>query len=94
MKKIKEKHFIVEYLVSESDDEDKEIKKLIREVEEEKDIDLSKFKKEKPAKQSNELLYFGWCVPFYFAYRGVGVMLVVDDDLKITEERNNVYSNR
>ncbi len=50
MKKIKEKHFIVEYLVSESDDEDKEIKKLIREVEEEKDIDLSKFKKEKPAK--------------------------------------------
>jgi hypothetical protein len=50
MKKIKEKYFIVEYLVSESDDEDKEIKKLIREVEEEKDIDLSKFKKEKPVK--------------------------------------------
>lgn len=49
MKTIKERHFIVEYVIPESDEEEKEIKKIIREVElDRENIDLSKFKIEKP----------------------------------------------
>jgi hypothetical protein len=49
MKTIKEKHFIIEYVIPESESEDKEIKKIIREVQSDrKEIDLSKFKIDKP----------------------------------------------
>ncbi|MCK5568904.1 MAG: hypothetical protein KAJ15_04255 [Spirochaetes bacterium] len=49
MKTIKERHFIIEYVVPESDKEEKEIKKIIREVESDRDrIDLSQFKIDKP----------------------------------------------
>ncbi len=49
MKTIKERHFIIEYVVPESDNEEKEIKKIIREVESDRDrIDLSQFKIDKP----------------------------------------------
>lgn len=49
MKTIKERHFIIEYVIPESDKEEKEIKKIIREVELDRGkIDLSQFKIDKP----------------------------------------------
>ena len=49
MKTIKEKHFIIEYVIPESDEEEKEIKKIIHEVNSDrKKLDLSKFKIDKP----------------------------------------------
>ncbi len=49
MKTIMEKHFIIEYVVPESLEEEKEMKKIIREVQaDRKNIDLSKFKIDKP----------------------------------------------
>lgn len=44
-----EKHFIIEYVVPESLEEEKEMKKIIREVQaDRKNIDLSNFKIDKP----------------------------------------------
>ena len=49
MKTIKERHFVIEYVIPESDKEEKEIKKIIREVELDcGKIDLSQFKIDKP----------------------------------------------
>ena len=50
MKTIKQKHFIIEYLIPDSEEEGQEIKKIIREVEgDEAAVDLSEYKMEKPA---------------------------------------------
>ncbi len=49
MKTIKERHFIIEYVVPESDEEEMEIKKIVREVaSDRKKVDLSKFVRENP----------------------------------------------
>ena len=49
MKTIKKRHFIIEYVIPDSEEEEKEIKKIIHEVEEEETrIDLSDYAIEKP----------------------------------------------
>jgi len=54
MKTIKERHFIIEYVIPDSGEEEKEIKKIIHEVEEEDvQIDLSDYVMEKPFDSPN-----------------------------------------
>ena len=49
MKTIKQRHFIIEYVIPDSEDEEKEIKRIIREVDtEENETDLTEYVMEKP----------------------------------------------
>ena len=49
MKTIKKKHFIIEYVIPDSEEEEQEIKKIIREIEEDTSkTDISEYIIEKP----------------------------------------------